>query len=104
MTWNWNLANMAGTPLEIFNTGWGGLGVREDFAADFVANDGDSYRRKAWIVSFDELIEELSYSNDAEVDDKWTDPNRGIKEPGLYANGYYMSFKRNASRAEQGRV
>lgn len=101
MTWNWNLANMAGTPLEIFNTGWGGLGVREDFAADFVANDGDSYRRKAWIVSFDELIEELSYSNDAEVDDKWTDPNRGIKEPGLYANGYYLSFKRNASREDE---
>lgn len=102
MTWNWNLANMAGVPLEIFATGWGGLGVREDFAEDFVENDGiDSYRRKAWIVSFDELIDGLTYDNDSQVEDKWTDSRRGIREPGLYANGYYLSFKRNASREDE---
>lgn len=93
-TWHWNTDRFAGVPSEILGTGWGGGGVREDFALDLVANDGiDSYRRKAWIISFDEVIENLTYASDAQNVDKWTDPKRGIKEPGLYACGYWLAYK-----------
>lgn len=42
-------------------TGWHWINPTGKFANDLVANDGmDSYRRKAWIVSFDELKKDMT--------------------------------------------
>ncbi|MDO5442094.1 MAG: RagB/SusD family nutrient uptake outer membrane protein, partial [Bacteroidia bacterium] len=106
-TWCWRGDRFASIPYEVGHraNGWGGLGVRGDFAAEFVANDGNSYRRKATMVSYDEVVTELRYANDTKADgtpmtyeEKLYDPNRGLKDiRGLYGNCEYLQFKRLVS-------
>ena len=102
--WCWRGDRFAGLPTEVgmrFN-GWGGLGVGKDFADKFIANDGDSFRRKATMVSYDEIITDLHYSNDIKEDgtpmtkeEKYKDPTRGLKDiRGLYGNCMYLQKKR----------
>ena len=102
--WCWRGDRFAGLPTEVgmrFN-GWGGLAVREEFAEEFVANDGDSYRRKATIVSYEEVLYDMHYSNDIKEDgtemtreEKMYDKTRGLKDiRGLHANGMYLQKKR----------
>lgn len=110
MMWCWRTDRLAAVPAEVGvgANGWGGLGVREDFAEEFIENDGDSYRRKASIISYDEFLYELEYASDVDengvpltLDQKKKDPNRGIKDiRGLYGNGYYLAYKRIASPAD----
>lgn len=105
--WCWRGDRFAAVPKEVGMraNGWGGLGVREDFAREFIANDGDSYRRKYSIISYEEVLTELSYANDVKPDgtamtyeEKMRDPKRGIKDiRGLYGNGEYLQLKRIVS-------
>jgi len=108
--WCWRGDAFAGVPNEMglaFN-GWGGLGVRTDFAEEFIANDGDSYRRKATMLSYDEALYELTYPQDTKSDgtkmtlaEKKVDPKRGIKDLiGLYGNGEYLQWKNVISPAD----
>lgn len=101
--WCWRGDAFAGIPKEVgmqYN-GWGGLGVRTDFAEEFMANDGDSYRRKATMLSYEEVLTELTYPNDIKEDgtpmtyeEKMRDPKRGIKDLiGLFGNGEYLQWK-----------
>ena len=101
--WCWRGDAFAGIPKEVglqYN-GWGGLGVRVDFAEEFMANDGDSYRRKATMLSYEEVLTELTYPNDIKEDgtpmtyeEKMRDPKRGVKDLiGLYGNGEYLQWK-----------
>ena len=100
--WCWRGDRFQAVPAEVGmrSNGWGGLGVRTDFAEEFIANDGDSYRRKYSIISYEEVLTELSYPNDSGMskEDKMKDPKRGLKDiRGLYGNGEYLQFKRIVS-------
>ncbi len=102
--WCWRGDRLGAVPIEVGvgANGWGGLGVREDFAREFVENDGDSPRRKASIISYDELLYELNYAHDTKEDgtkmtleEKKVDKKRGVKDTrGLYGNGEYLAYKR----------
>lgn len=58
MTFAWRaeqFKNLAGE--RVVNNGWGWLNPTGQFGRDLIANDGmNSYRRKAWIVTYDELL------------------------------------------------
>ena len=105
--WCWRGDRFQAVPKEVGmrSNGWGGLGVRTDFAEEFIANDGDSYRRKYSIISYEEVLTELSYPNDVKEDgtpmtheEKMKDPKRGLKDiRGLYGNGEYLQLKRIVS-------
>ena len=101
--WCWRTDTFVSVPKEVGlgANGWGGLGVRVDFAEEFLANDGDSYRRKATMISYEEVLTELTYANDKKEDgtymtkeEKLRDPKRGMKDlVGLYGNGEYLQWK-----------
>ena len=111
--WCWRGDRFARVPIEVGmnKNGWGGLGVNVDFAREFVENDGDSPRRKASILSYDEVLYELNYTQDVDENNaKWTvngqevvgpktqDPLRGVSDlRGVYGNGEYLQFKRIVS-------
>ena len=68
--------------------------------AAFVANDGDSYRRKATIISYEEFLTELEWPSDGgdlnakTKAEKLADPARGIANPdGLYGQCGYLQRK-----------
>lgn len=98
--WGWRSSRLAASPVMQADQGWGGLAVEEDFAAAFVANDGDSYRRKATIISYEEFLTELEWPSDGgdlnamTNAEKLADPNRGIVNPdGLYGQCGYLQRK-----------
>lgn len=95
--WGWRSSRLAASPLIQADQGWGGLAIEENFANEFVANDGDSYRRKATIVSYDEFITELAWPSDdvnTTREQKLKDPKRGIVNPdGLYGQCGYLQRK-----------
>ena len=111
--WCWRGDRFARVPIEVGmnKNGWGGLGVNVDFAKEFIENDGDSYRRKGSILSYDEVLYELNYTQDVDENNaKWTvdgqevvgpktqDPLRGVSDlRGVYGNGEYLQFKRIVS-------
>ncbi len=95
--WGWRTSRLAGTPLYMADQGWGGLAIEEEFANEFVDNDGDSYRRKATIINYEEFLTELEWLSDEEAttkEEKLKDPNRGISNPdGLYGQCGYLQKK-----------
>ncbi len=108
--WCWRGDRFARVPNEVGmrKNGWGGLGVNVDFAREFVENDGDSPRRKASIVSYDEALYELNYTQDVDAENctypdgsvgsKTRDPQRGVSDlRGVYGNGEYLQYKRIVS-------
>lgn len=79
--WGWRMDHCGGKPVSV-RGGWGGLGVRQDFAEALIANDGwDSARRKAWVKKFDpEVLYEMDYGS---IDrPEWTDPKSKAYIPG----------------------
>ena len=100
--WGWRTDHMAGKPASV-QGGWGGLGVRQDFADAFVANDGyGSARRQAWIKKFDpEILYEMAYTTDGDMtlDEKKKSADRGIKSY-LYGQSEYLMYKRLADADE----
>ena len=102
--WGWRSDKMYARPIYQADGGWGGLAIEESFANEFYANDGDSYRRKATMLSFYEFLTELDYPSDYNsetqeplnltVAQKLDDPNRGIKhEGGLYGQCGFLQIK-----------
>ena len=98
--WGWRSSRLAASPTMQADQGWGGLAVEETFAKEFAANDGDSYRRKATMISYDEFITELQWPSDqGDINSmtraqKLADPNRGIINPdGLYGQSEYLQRK-----------
>jgi starch-binding outer membrane protein, SusD/RagB family len=103
--WNWRADRLGGTPSHLFGGGWGGMNPTGDFAEALIANDGlDSYRRKAWIATYDEVLYEMPYTSDQDCpthEDKEKDPYRGIIEPiGLYGHEGYFHLKLIASATD----
>lgn len=84
---NWRGDDIAGggkSPLICSTGGWGGASIQHNFAHKMLANDGDSYRRKATFLTSDEFFydEKLcGWVSDAEcktLEAKQFDPKRGI--------------------------
>ena len=68
MTFNWRWENFYSNVDERFyHTGWGWINPTAKFCEDLIANDGmDSYRRKAWIITWDELINDSKWEKESE--------------------------------------
>jgi len=98
--WGWRTSRLASSPVCQGDQGWGGLAIEENFANEFVANDGDSYRRKATIISYEEFLTELEWASDEgdintlTKEQKLADPTRGIINiDGLYGQCGYLQKK-----------
>lgn len=84
--------------------GWGGGSINHEFAHKMLANDGDSYRRKATFLTSDEFFYDATlcpWSNDVEAGgtlstraEKEFDANRGIrKDIGSFSRSDVMEVK-----------
>lgn len=84
--------------------GWGGGSINQDFAHKMLANDGDSYRRKATFLTSDEFFYDATlcpWSSDVEAGgtlstraEKEFDANRGItKSAGSFSRSDVMEVK-----------
>ena len=94
-----------GTNPQICSTGgWGGGSINHEFAHKMLANDGDSYRRKATFLTSDEFFYDATlcpWKNDVEAGGKLStraekefDPNRGIKkDAGSFSRSDVMEVK-----------
>ena len=88
----------------IQSEGWGGGGnPSKSFVEAIMSHEPDSYRRKAWIMSYDEMIEELEWNGfeGQSVEEKRMNPKIGI-QPGYHYFGSvgYFSMKRAPRRAD----
>lgn len=96
--WNWRSSRMI-MPASCDGNGWGWCNPSKKFVDAILDYDGyDSARRKAWIKSYDEVLYEMPYPNDADVptkEMKASDSNRGVfNEVGLYGHCGYFMWKR----------
>ena len=94
-----------GTNPQICSTGgWGGGSINHEFAHKMLANDGDSYRRKATFLTSDEFFYDATlcpWKNDVEAGgtlstraEKEFDANRGIKkDAGSFSRSDVMEVK-----------
>ena len=84
--------------------GWGGGSINHEFAHKMLANDGDSYRRKATFLTSDEFFYDATlcpWQNDVEAGgtlstraEKEFDANRGIKkDAGSFSRSDVMEVK-----------
>ena len=109
--WNWRndkmyLPNGKGT--EVYKTGWGACNPTEKFIDKLIENDGmDSYRRKAWVKNYDEVLYEMPYASDGDspvmgkTAFKESDPTRGIwKDDGLYGHCGWFMWKINIRNSD----
>ena len=109
--WNWRNDKMylpLGTGSVMYGTGWGACNPTEKFIDKLIENDGmDSYRRKAWVKTYDEVLYEMPYASDGDnpvmgySDFKASDPTRGIwKDDGLYAHCGWFMWKLNIQKQD----
>lgn len=102
--WGWRSDRLYSQPTTQAIAGWGGIAVEENFAKEFYANDGNSYRRKATIITFEEFITEVKWPTDNTMttnEMKLTDPKRGIKnDQGLYGQCEFLQIKHIASKED----
>ncbi|MBR3937656.1 MAG: RagB/SusD family nutrient uptake outer membrane protein [Bacteroidaceae bacterium] len=93
--WGWRTDHWGGTPSSVPG-GWGGLGVRQDFVDDLIANDGaNSARRLAWVRKYDpEILYDMAYSTDAP---DWANPASPQYDPtrGLYIKSIAVRLDAN---------
>ena len=99
--WSWRSDHMnppTGTGSELVEGGWGWVNPSQKFVDKILAYDGeDSWRRKAWIKSYDEVLYEMPYASDADcptLADKQADKQRGITDAGLYGHVGWFMWKR----------
>ncbi len=99
--WSWRSDHMnppTGPNTEFVEGGWGWVNPSQKFVDKILAYDGaDSYRRKAWIKSYDEVLYEMPYASDSQCPtkaDKEVDKNRGITDAGIYGSVGWFMWKR----------
>ena len=99
--WSWRSDHMnppTGAGSELVEGGWGWVNPSQKFVDKILAYDGeDSWRRKAWIKSYDEVLYEMPYVSDADCPtkaEKEVDKNRGITDAGIYGNVGWFMWKR----------
>ncbi len=109
--WNWRSDVMTipnGVGTKMHNQGWGECNPTIKFANALIENDGlDSYRRKAWIKTYDEVLYEMPYSTDGanpvmgKTEFKEKDTKRGIyRASGLYGHCGYFMWKVNIQKVD----
>ena len=107
--WGWRGDKFVKNPLANYSSidGWGGGGVRMDFADEFIANDGpDSHRLQASLISIEDVVEanparvhfDTWGYKDAEIDamtreQKLASEKVGISSAGLYGQSFYLHLK-----------
>ena len=109
--WNWRsdvmtIPNGVGTVMH--NQGWGACNPTQKFIDVLIENDGiDSPRRKAWVLTYDEVLYEMPYSTDGEnpvmgkTDFKASDKERGIfRSEGLYGHVGWFMWKVNVQKQD----
>lgn len=86
----------------IFAAGWGWLNPSQYFVETLLEHDGmESARRKAWIMSYDEMLYNLQWKGDGKkfkpgkTSKKETDKKRGLSHD-VYANCGWFTYKINA--------
>jgi hypothetical protein len=106
--WGWRSSRLAASPTMQADQGWGGLAIENEFAKEFAANDGDSYRRKATIINYEEFLTELEWPSDnGDINSmtkaqKLADPDRGIVNPdGLYGQSEYLQRKHIVAKEDR---
>lgn len=83
-------------PFMQINDGWGGGGnPSQSFVNAIMENEPNSYRRKAWLISYEELLTDYSYTFDDDAtmtkEQKLLDPRRGLSASRYFGNvGYFM--------------
>jgi hypothetical protein len=96
--WSWRSDHMnspTGDGSELVVGGWGWVNPSQKFVNKILEYDGmDSYRRKAWIKSYDEVLYDMPYTSDKDGVDKKTDKTRGVMDSGLYGHVGYFMWKR----------
>ncbi len=98
-SWCWRTDRLANPRLPWLgvNGGWGCAAIPKDFAEEFLANDGDSYRRKGSFYTPEEFLYEMEWyagSNDLTQAEKEVDSKRGISNSlGIYGQSEYMFIK-----------
>ena len=93
---NWRTKSLNSVPYQCNSDGWGGGSIQETFAEKFYQHDGDSYRRKATFLTEDEFLYEMDWNsdkNDASLEEKKSDPKRGLQLGGLFGRGKYFEWK-----------
>lgn len=103
---NWRGDDIVGTGAAInivSENGWGGGSINHEFAHKMLANDGDSYRRKATFLTSDEFMydEQLcGWKSDVQngkhltLEEKKFDKERGIKQSkGSFSRSDVMEVK-----------
>lgn len=100
---NWRGDDIVGggkSPLICSTSGWGGGAINQDFAHKMLANDGDSYRRKATFLTSDEFFYDetlCGWKSDAKCKtraEKEFDSERGInKSAGSFSRSDVMEVK-----------
>ena len=128
--WNWRNDKMTipnGAGSVMYATGWGACNPTEKFIEKLIANDGmDSYRRKAWVKTYDEVLYELPYQTDdyeydfqkgefikdadnkniprktpLTLEEKQKDPTRGVQSAeGLYGHCGWFMWKLNIQKQD----
>ena len=94
---NWRTKSLLSVPDQSNSDGWGGGAIQENFAEKFYQHDGDSPRRKATFITEDEFLYEMEWQgstlNNASLEEKKSDPNRGLAVGGLFGRGKYFEWK-----------
>ncbi len=110
MTFNWRFENMQNgssvADAQVNNNGWGWMNPTGDFARALIENDGmESARRKAWIMTYDEYLYNVQWSDDenfapGKTDFKAKDKSRGINTVGVYGCEGYFNWKTVVHKAQ----
>ncbi len=98
--WNWRSDHFVLNPSSSYSgiDGWGGLGIPQWVADEFIANDGpDSYRVKATMIPIEDVVYNTVYGL-AEVDamtleQKKASDKLGLDARGLYGQSFYLPLK-----------
>lgn len=98
--WNWRSDHFVANPSSNYSgiDGWGGLGVPQWVADEFVNNDGlDSYRLNATIISIEDVVYNSVYGIEAidnlTLAEKKASKDLGIGMKGLYGQSFYLPLK-----------
>ena len=96
----WRTDHLASMPACCPASGWNGGAIQEDFAKKFLEHDGNSPRRRACFLTGDEWLYEIEWNsklNDASLEEKKADPDRGINATdGVFSHGPYFEWKHMA--------
>ena len=83
-------------PFIQINDGWGGGGnPSKSFVEAIMQHEPDSYRRKAWLISYEELLTDYEYTFEDDKtmtkEQKLMDPRRGLSASSYFGNvGWFM--------------